>query len=819
MSYKRVVRKEGKTYGPYRYESYRDKDGKVKKRYLGKIEDRKEKVFSKKSKEIKDKVVNFRVNKKVFFLIAFGFFLLVTLFIFSKFVSITGFIVSNESEIESDVFEIESKMVEQDGVATLQYKAVINKPVKWIKKLTSKNSSLRLPKVAEKIVVLKDDEIDDALVEAVSYEERLENFTKEDIVEISPITGNVIVNEKGLVTRFWNWLKGRGVTGNVISESQLGDEIVETAVSKIVNLENVVEEDEEVAVEYVTEAPKADEIVLSNGKRIVVSAPSELGYTDVLAYSVVEGMGIRMDNPNLKVYWYEDMEDNIVYDESLESEIVNETIEEIEEVVEENETVETVENNSEISIDNETEVLENVSEVENSSVENVSEVENSSVETVDVVIEENETVETVEENQDDIIEEGENLELNDESEEQGEVGNSEEEISLSPLTGNVVSAGVGDEVEDEIVKNKAKLDNEVAKYLNPNVKMDRVRREVAFMSYDFDNDGYVDYIEWIVPHLSVQVYEIVYVNRAEHLDVNRSFVSDVYNEIENKDGIFTDPINDGEYLRVVFEREIGSKNDITIYAKSEGVSDLEVYTKNGNSVVAVFENIGGEDICKIYLSGLSGKQDVFDLKVLGSAVQFDYVVDPTPISLAIPQTFNVHGRLSNATGLLNGTFEFNFSLYDVYAGGSPIWNDSMSVTTDDDGVYSVVLNISGLDFSEQYYLGISVEGDHEMEPRLNLTSAPYAFMAQHVYVGGIVWDDNMDGSGYNITADVLIANDELNIGNGRMRWNSTNSVFEYYNGSGWIDIVGNGTSSGGGDSIWTNESGVAVYDGAVVIKL
>jgi hypothetical protein len=36
MSYKRVVEKRGKSYGPYVYESYRDKDGKVKKRYLGK---------------------------------------------------------------------------------------------------------------------------------------------------------------------------------------------------------------------------------------------------------------------------------------------------------------------------------------------------------------------------------------------------------------------------------------------------------------------------------------------------------------------------------------------------------------------------------------------------------------------------------------------------------------------------------------------------------------------------------------------------------------------------------------------------------------
>jgi len=37
MSHKRVVEKSGKSYGPYLYESYRDADGTVKKRYLGKV--------------------------------------------------------------------------------------------------------------------------------------------------------------------------------------------------------------------------------------------------------------------------------------------------------------------------------------------------------------------------------------------------------------------------------------------------------------------------------------------------------------------------------------------------------------------------------------------------------------------------------------------------------------------------------------------------------------------------------------------------------------------------------------------------------------
>lgn len=56
MSYERVVIKRGKCYGPYLYESYRDKDGKVKKRYLGKL---------KKPKKISGKRVLSDIWKKV----------------------------------------------------------------------------------------------------------------------------------------------------------------------------------------------------------------------------------------------------------------------------------------------------------------------------------------------------------------------------------------------------------------------------------------------------------------------------------------------------------------------------------------------------------------------------------------------------------------------------------------------------------------------------------------------------------------------------------------------------------------------------------
>ncbi|MBS3088837.1 hypothetical protein J4402_03595 [Candidatus Pacearchaeota archaeon] len=83
-----------------------------------------------------------------------------------------------------------------------------------------------------------------------------------------------------------------------------------------------------------------------------------------------------------------------------------------------------------------------------------------------------------------------------------------------------------------------------------------------------DDDGNVDYIEWVVPHLSNQTFEIIIeISKAEHLDANRTFVEDVYDSVKARDGNWT-TIPDGDYLRVTFEENLTSEKDITIYARA-----------------------------------------------------------------------------------------------------------------------------------------------------------------------------------------------------------------------------------------------------------
>ena len=94
----------------------------------------------------------------------------------------------------------------------------------------------------------------------------------------------------------------------------------------------------------------------------------------------------------------------------------------------------------------------------------------------------------------------------------------------------------------------------------------------------------------------------------------------------------------------------------------------------------------------------------------------------------IPDTLNLHGKLTDPSGSASvGTFEVNFSIYNLSSGGTPLYSQMNNITTDNDGIYTTILSgLNGVDFEQQTYLGITVESDSEMTPRINLTSVPSA---------------------------------------------------------------------------------------------
>ncbi len=105
----------------------------------------------------------------------------------------------------------------------------------------------------------------------------------------------------------------------------------------------------------------------------------------------------------------------------------------------------------------------------------------------------------------------------------------------------------------------------------------------------------------------------------------------------------------------------------------------------------------------------------------------------------IYERINFQGKLQNANGtnVSDGNYSVVFTLYDASSGGSNLWDETQTVAVAD-GVFQVELGsidttIGSVDFnSDTIYLGVKVEADAEMTPRIRFTAVPYAFNAEKV---------------------------------------------------------------------------------------
>ena len=155
------------------------------------------------------------------------------------------------------------------------------------------------------------------------------------------------------------------------------------------------------------------------------------------------------------------------------------------------------------------------------------------------------------------------------------------------------------------------------------------KQEHPFEVNDSDSDGLIDTIQWITLHLSNQTFEIIIITKAEHLDKNREFIADIYEEVKSLDNIWSPVVSNNEYVRVTFERNLTSSNDITIFPRiKNGNPSIKVYETNKSTIIATFENLEENQYNKVFLTSLAGEQDTFDLQIEGGAVEFDHIVDP-----------------------------------------------------------------------------------------------------------------------------------------------------------------------------------------------
>ncbi len=128
------------------------------------------------------------------------------------------------------------------------------------------------------------------------------------------------------------------------------------------------------------------------------------------------------------------------------------------------------------------------------------------------------------------------------------------------------------------------------------------------------------------------------------------------------------------------------------------------------------------------------------MKILQQAVIIIFIFAIATLSLPalsfaeIPHSINYQGKLTDPSGspVSDGTHSVTFRIYDVQAGGSPLWYETQYITTEK-GLFSTQIGATKdltLTFDVPYYLGIKVGSDSEMTPRQTLSSSAYAFRAK-----------------------------------------------------------------------------------------
>ncbi len=232
---------------------------------------------------------------------------------------------------------------------------------------------------------------------------------------------------------------------------------------------------------------------------------------------------------------------------------------------------------------------------------------------------------------------------------------------------------------------------------------------------DLNGNGIYDYIEWVVPHLSNQTFNIIInITRAEHLNENKTFISDIYEEVKALDGIWSEEIPNAHYVSVSFERNLTSENDITIYPRVvNGSPRIEVYEINNEEIIAEFSSLNSNEYNKIYLTNLVGEQDSFDLRVVGGSIEIEHIIDPDVSDCGVLNTTNtLYTLIANPPVSLVTCFNVTVDNVTLDCNGFTLTGDNSSASY---GVYSnssntTIKNCNILNFSTGIYYDTNSNG-------------------------------------------------------------------------------------------------------------
>ena len=109
---------------------------------------------------------------------------------------------------------------------------------------------------------------------------------------------------------------------------------------------------------------------------------------------------------------------------------------------------------------------------------------------------------------------------------------------------------------------------------------------------------------------------------------------------------------------------------------------------------------------------------------------------PAAAPAEVPPMMNYQGILADGTGqaVADGPYVLFFRLYNAPSGGDLLWEEERTVNVAK-GIFNVLLGEVApmeLPFDQPYWIGISVEGEAELAPRIFLASSAYSFMSRTV---------------------------------------------------------------------------------------
>ena len=204
---------------------------------------------------------------------------------------------------------------------------------------------------------------------------------------------------------------------------------------------------------------------------------------------------------------------------------------------------------------------------------------------------------------------------------------------------------------------------------------------------------------------------------------------------------------------------------------------------------------------------------------------FSSLISNAQAVTGINRQINFQGKLVNnptSTNVNDTSYTVIFTFYDAPSGGTALWTETQTVTTKD-GIFRVALgsitpfpanfnfNWSGL------YLGIKVNADAEMTPRIQMSAVPFAFNSEKV--AGLTVQDTSGNASTSGTLQIANAK-TFNLGNNNLTFTTSGDTTLTLPTSGTVTALGN-TTTGSGSTLVLNSNpsfvGITLTSGAITL--